>query len=512
MSPPTMPDYHSDLNHSDGCEDDISQVLIENSLVAAKRRAEEALSAAEGDLIRAQARIEQQRLQIATLSGRGTAHKIASEEASRTGASWNISDVKRFSLLPQGPADFVNDALREMLDQALVGVDRRVREAVAQGAKARSEADRAEGEGEANLEAAYSKCKEPAAEHAVRQASRALFIKSGRCLKNLRVACKRLEEEAAAAQATHAADMRSMGARLVAQRDAITHTLLDELQKAEFDGAVSIRGLHETIGQLRGDVESRDAELAELRELLVDTQGRLKDEKIARQREYERFTKEVKTLKGEVSRLGDKLQWTERDFAVGNLAISAELARTESELAEEAQACANAMSQTTGEANAAVRLAEERLKALRIEARQMHHNMSASYRELEEAKMEQEQEHTAMLLLRENEVAKERAFLRSKIDSLGKQVMHLRSSSSRGRAMLYWSSMKNKGSDMEVFEGMEGYSHEDHAGDDQAGEPYVEYTKPSLKQVFDAAWQQANPKRSPSPLSKSLRRSASRSP
>ena len=67
----------------------------------------------------------------------------------------------------------------------------------------------------------------------------------------------------------------------------------------------------------------------------------------------------------------------------------------------------------------AVRLAEERLKALRIEARQMHHNMSASYRELEEAKMEQEQEHTAMLLLRENEVAKERAFFAPRLTPWG---------------------------------------------------------------------------------------------
>ena len=39
----------------------------------------------------------------------------------------------------------MNDALREMLDQAVLATDRRVRGAINEGVKARSEADKADG-------------------------------------------------------------------------------------------------------------------------------------------------------------------------------------------------------------------------------------------------------------------------------------------------------------------------------------------------------------------------------
>ena len=45
------------------------------------------------------------------------------------------------------------------------------------------------------------------------------------------------------------------------------------------------------------------------------------------------------------------------------------------------------------------------------------------------------------LLTLDVEAQKERSFLRSKIDTLGTQVRNLRSSTARGRAMLYWTSM-----------------------------------------------------------------------
>lgn len=499
-----------------GEDDDINQILEENGLAAGKKKAEEALAATQAELDRALKRLDRQQLQISTLSGRGTAHKVASEEASRNGESWNIADVKRFSLLPQGPPDFSNDSLREMLDQALVGVDRRIRTAIAAGAKARADADRADSEGEADLEKAYSKCKEPAVEHAVRQASRSVLVRSTRCIKNLRIACQRLEEEAATAQSTHAADMRSLGARLVAQRDAITVSLLDELQNAETAGAVSISGLQVEISRMQDQLETREAEVGELRHSLADTQGRLKDEKIARHREYESFTKEVKTLKGEVARLSEKLSWTERDFATGNVALGAELAREEDERAEEARSHAARMFETTAEAVAAVKAAEDKLKALRLEARQMHHNMSSAYRELEEAKTVQDIEHANQMLIHENEASKERAFLRAKIDTLGKTIMSLRASSSRGRAMLYWSSMREKGELDDADDHEPGFASREelppraltYATMDEGSSA----SKPSLKEIFDAAWQQANPSRSrrhQTPAAAAFRRSPS---
>ena len=68
--------------------------------------------------IRAQARIEQQRLQIATLSGRGTAHKM---RARRPRGPRLLEYFGREAVAAAArAADFVNDALREMLDQALL--------------------------------------------------------------------------------------------------------------------------------------------------------------------------------------------------------------------------------------------------------------------------------------------------------------------------------------------------------------------------------------------------------
>ena len=108
-------------------------MLARNNLVADKMRADEALAAAQAELTRKNTRIEQQNLQIASLSGRGTALKVASEEASINGKTWNIDEVRRFSALPKGPPDFAHDALREMLDQALLATSRRVRAAVTEG-------------------------------------------------------------------------------------------------------------------------------------------------------------------------------------------------------------------------------------------------------------------------------------------------------------------------------------------------------------------------------------------
>ena len=136
----------------------------------------------------ASARIEQQELQIATLQGRSSALKVASEEASAKGAAWSAVDVKRFSALPKSAAAFTDDTLREMLDQAVRATQRRVAAAVADGARARADAERAEGEGDAGLEEAFNKCKDPTAEHAVRQAVRAALIRQTRCANKLRYA------------------------------------------------------------------------------------------------------------------------------------------------------------------------------------------------------------------------------------------------------------------------------------------------------------------------------------
>ena len=93
--------------------------MAENSLVAEKRRAEATLELAQTELNKASARIEQQRMQIATLHGRGTALRLSSEEASLRGQTWDIADVRRFTATSKGPPDFTNDALREMLERGV---------------------------------------------------------------------------------------------------------------------------------------------------------------------------------------------------------------------------------------------------------------------------------------------------------------------------------------------------------------------------------------------------------
>ena len=50
-------------------------------------------------------------MQIATLEGRSSALRLASEEDSVAGKTWNIRDVRRFTASAQGPADFCNDSL-----------------------------------------------------------------------------------------------------------------------------------------------------------------------------------------------------------------------------------------------------------------------------------------------------------------------------------------------------------------------------------------------------------------
>ena len=55
-----------------------------------------------------------------------------------------------------------------------------------------------------------------------------------------------------------------------------------------------------------------------------------------------------------------------------------------------------------------------------------------------------EQEHEDQLLTNDAAYQKERNFLKAKIDTLNKQVLALRASSSTGRRLLYWSTMKNK--------------------------------------------------------------------
>ena len=227
----------------------------------------------------ANAKIERLQLQIVTLQGRPVALKVASEEAATSAKQWASADAKRYSAVakPGAPADFAHsgggDALREMLDTALTAVGKRVGAAIAEGGRARAEQRQAEAEGGASLEEAFARCKDPVAEHAVRKAAGALLIRHQRVGVKLRNALRTLEEEAAAMQATHAVDMRSLTTRLVAQRDAVAACVLGELETAEGEGAVSLRGLQAEVARLTGELRARDATIDGLRAQLKEAEG-----------------------------------------------------------------------------------------------------------------------------------------------------------------------------------------------------------------------------------------------
>ena len=282
-------------------DDDLDYVFAENKAYADKLKMESALARAQTDLSKANARIEQLTMQIATLHGRSSALRLASEEDSVAGKTWNIRDVRRFTASAQGPADFCNDSLREMLDTASQATDRRVRFALAEAAKARTASDRIEAEGERNLESAFAKCKEPAAEHACRAAAQALFIASKSKAKMMKIALKRLEEEAFEAQSAHAADLRSCCARLVAQRDAISDSVLAELQAAEVEGDHSIHGKQRELTRTQGLLAESEATVASLRAELSSTLAKLKEEKAARRNEGAAALKEDRQLRKELS-------------------------------------------------------------------------------------------------------------------------------------------------------------------------------------------------------------------
>ena len=421
----------------------MDDILSENNLVADKLRAEEALRVTQEALAKATIRLEQQKLQIATLSGRGAALKMASEEASVNGKRWDIKDVRRFAVLPNGPPDFVHDALRELLDLAVVATQRRVHAAVTEGTKARSEADKADAGGDDQLEAALAKCKSAEAEHALRTVTRDMMIRNSRCTKLLRVALKRLEEEATAAQATHASDIRSVTAKLVAQRDAVTTCVLDELQRAETEGAHSMRGMQEEIARLQAVIGERDGEIAALKGTLGETQGQLKEEKRASRARHGEMTEQAKTMRAELEDFEGSLSLCRRELATHTSLLFSELALEEEGRSSDAEVHQAQIMSATAEAQTRIQELQTKIKSIKVEARTMHANLSANFRSLERDYQTQQSKHALDLQSKENEFARERNFLRGKIDSLGKKLLALRASNARGRSMLYWSSMKD---------------------------------------------------------------------
>lgn len=157
---------------------------------------------------------------------------------------------------------------------------KRVHDALGEASKARAESERAASESAEQLERAFVN-NDPA-----RLIARGLLVQPARTTSRLRNATARLEEHAAAAAATHAADVRSLLARHAAHADALRACLLSEMHHMEIDDHLSIDNLRDEVTRLEvaraRDISERDAEIARWKDELHTTRAALAAERQGR--------------------------------------------------------------------------------------------------------------------------------------------------------------------------------------------------------------------------------------
>ena len=393
-------------------------------------------------LLRALPTDERQDLAVRTMHGRSTALRLAREEAVQQGSAWTMADARRFKYLPEAPPSaFADDSLREMLDQALVGAYRRGDEALAEAAQARAHSLAADHDSIARLEEAARQFKDPNAEKAVRQAAKALQMRAEKEYGRLRAALEKVEGVLTDTQQIHAADMRSLGARLVAQRNAVAECVLNELRHADntqLDGAHSIASLQAELHRVREDrrrgFEERDAEIARLSSDLDAANGRLEGANV-----------EIAQLRSNLDAANERLKGEESERMRGR----AELALLTSELSSEEDgraADAEAYEQLLEQEAAAMMAAWEAERNAHED--HMNERLQTHGLEVEERAKVLEKAATIEVSLLDQlrrltaAKANERRRLQGRIDLLNDQVAALRASKSIKRSYLYWTGMK----------------------------------------------------------------------
>ena len=405
------------------------------------------------ELQNAKERIDELTLQLATLHGRTSALRIARDEAD---PPWTKEDTRRFKFLPDGPADFANDTLRELLDQALLGVRRRMDEALADCSGSHEHSLQAEIQGIQRLDEAAAQFRDPNAERLVQQAARAFAIRASKTCGLLRATQRALEEEARAAMTVHAADMRSLAARLLAQRNCAVATVVAELQDAELFGNKSIYALQKELQQVKGENEEalrvRDAEIAALRAKLMETEILLAAETAARQEDNRRSDLEREILRIPIDELeggvGNAAADLVRSLRERNV-LAIELGLEEEGRKQDAEAARRKLQEEVERSRSERRETEQRLNAqlqanglkqqdekAELEAifskqRALENGLRGRLKRLAKAKEEREGE------------------LQAQLELLTAQVGALRASKSVRRSYLYWSAMQSKGGSAE---------------------------------------------------------------
>lgn len=442
--------------------------------------------------------LERQTLQIETLQGRGTALRLASEEAATRGRAWAPTEAQRFAYLPRAPPDvFLHDTLTALLEQALPATNRRVAHAIREAKHAREEAERAEAMAASILDGIFHKfatatgadntVSVAAADFAIRQAASGISMRAKTHSSRLRAALTQLEAEASAMASAHTTDMRHLSARLTRQRDAIQTALLLELGHAETEGARSIHGLEASLSTRDSELSaaryqltevavlirelhvvesdaSRDAlsidrlqqELAATRDELETTRAELATTRTALAEKHARLEREIKQRHEEGLRLRtdrlpmltamaeveDALDRARRQLASESACLVEELADEESARAHDASAGGTARAAAEAELKHTINDLKSKLKAANAEARSSNARLSE---ELKVATAERDAAEASLESLvrgAEAEKNEQRAFYVGKITQLHDRVRDLRTSTSRGRAMHYWASMK----------------------------------------------------------------------
>lgn len=278
-----------------------SMAAVERQAIVAERgRMRASLERHQAALARAEGVIDEQRLELQSLRGRGTAFKLAAAAANKAGSPFNKHDDRRFGALRHsGEEQPTSDDLRELLDLATLATGRRVADTIAAAAAARAESERASADGLDHLDSAFDP-NDPA-----RKVARALMVQLGRAATKLRAATLELEQVTSAAQEVNAADARSLVARLSAERQALQHSLLSELSATELEGRNSIRGLHAEISRIEvarsHEIKQRDDELWRRGHAIEQLNEALDAERAARHSEGEAAASRIGSLLSEVT-------------------------------------------------------------------------------------------------------------------------------------------------------------------------------------------------------------------
>ena len=402
------------------------------------------------ELAAAHSQIEQLELHLETLHGRATAAKLASEEAQQRGTPWKQAQERRFFLASRGAAtraDYAGEDMQLLLEQAILASRRRVASALDEAARVRAESEKADVDAQTSLELAFAGCVQTTtAEHQARMATRKLMNRTNTIAGRLRHALLRLEDEATAAQSTHAADMRSQAARLLAERDAVLATFATALHESEYDGTVSISGLLAQLRRLEetrsSEVASRDATIGRLQAALEQTEERLRREHEGRVRERERLSMHVRTLLAEVGTLEAALAASEPKHFVDVACLTGALHHEEGqrwgELEEQRDALAAAEDQTRRQAE----WYERKLKGVRKEHAERVTTMRASIREHEDAKVAVSTRLESAIKKLETDKEIESSAYIKRVERLSAEIERLRCGTATGKRKAYFNKIK----------------------------------------------------------------------